>query len=55
VPRLLAERGRGFEPDEGEDRKDHAAEDAVPAADRVVRVEGLQIEVACIRDQHPDG
>jgi len=55
VLRFLTERCSGLEADEGEDREDHATEDAVPAADRMVRVERLQVEVACIRDQHPHG
>ena len=53
--RLFAEWGSRLEPDEGEDREDHPAEDTVPASDRVMRVERLQVEVACIRKQHPHG
>ncbi len=55
VLRLLAERRGRFEPDEREDREHHPLEDPAPVVDRVMRIEGLGVEVAGVRDQHPDG
>ena len=54
ILRLLTQRRGRLEPDEGEDREHHPLEDAAPVADRVVRVEGLGVQVARIRDEHPD-
>jgi hypothetical protein len=51
---LLAQRRSRLEPDEGEDREHHPLEDAAPVADGVIRVEGLGVEVAGVRDEQPD-
>src|SRR5579884_1200499 len=52
--RLLAERRGGFEADEGEDREHHPAEDTAPTTEGVVRLERLDVELARVREQHPE-
>src|SRR3954451_8906603 len=53
--RLLAERRRSLEPDEGEDREHHPLEDAAPLVGGVMWVEGLEVQPARIREDHPEG
>ena len=53
ILRLLAERRGRLEADEREDGEHHPLEDAAPVADRVVRVERLQVQVAGVREEHP--
>src|SRR5438067_1915798 len=42
------------ERDEGEDREHHPLKDPAPVAGRVVRVERLDVQVARVREEHPE-